>query len=536
MKRKALFICIAVATALALSCGKKKKNEESSAGSSGVDGVANQLAVAYPGGLALSVFPEESSTSLLNSEPRSLKKKKEEAVAVLDGKKDSCLSPAIKRAKPEEAETCYEFDQEMIFGKRDGGTDKGTKNGKNSAGEACLVAFARAKVKETEGIIERRLGMMQSMLCQAKKDNGNVNLPGEGQELDLKPALVKALESMPAAGKPTVQVAKIKRLANQNDRPVYRYEVKFTKGSKSREFYVIHSPVSESDNNEYRGVMWSKSGANTDGKERHLSIRYALTNKDGKPELAGELIRGSINSSISANAFVNGKLDLNVNADFEVATTDPNYGKPKDENGNYYADENSAVERMTYISFQQKITDNSGTVSYWHNPGGRFKESARGMVFELSNGSGTLKGCGTSGAAGSQAADGMSIRRKLKAGSSEKLKAKGFFHPFFNHDTNNCNAHTDVSGAGTYTYEKVCGSDTRTWHKPDTTASLVDAWTQNKEGTTFTKQCVKFETDKYVIDTDVITETAGYKLTNTAADAIVSPDLEAVLGTFSPVE
>lgn len=532
MKRKALIIGIALATALALSCGKKKKNDENNTASSGVDGVNNQLALAYPGGLAVSVFPTENGTGLLDGEPKSLKKKNEEAKKILNGEGENCLAPAAKRFLTEGAETCYEFDQEMIYGKKGASaTVKGTKNGKNGSGEACLVAFARGKVQEIQGIIERRLGMMQSMLCQAKKDNGDVSLPGEGAELDLKASLEKAMEGMPTANKPTIVSARIKRLANDDGRPVYRYDVTFKKNDKTREFHVAHSPISESDNNEYRGIMWSKSQITGTDMERHLSIRYALTNKDQKPQLVGELLRARINKNISANAFDKGLLDLNVNADFTGATNTEAYGKYKDQNGTVYSNQNDAVSGITYISFQLNLTDNSGTTSYWQNPGANYRENARGMVFSLTNDT-EMKGCGTAGAAGTPSS-AMSIRQKMKLGNDTKLKAAGSYHPFFNDGTDGGCAAMEASDNGDFTKMKSCtnggNTEKRYWHKPDTTASLVDNWVLKQTSTTFTKQCVKLSNGKYIIDTAATTEAAGYSLTNTGA--VVSPDIEAALGT-----
>lgn len=531
MKRKALAIGIALATALALSCDKKKKNDKNAIPSSGVDGVSNQLALAYPGGLALSVFPTEDGTSLVDSEPKSLRKKNEEAKKILNGEGESCLAPAAKRFLSEGAETCYEFDQEMIYGKKgESATVKGTKNGKNGSGEACLVAFARGKVQEIQGIIERRLGMMQSMLCQAKKDNGGITLPAEGGELDLKAALEKSMEQMPDATKPTIVAAKIKRLTNDDGRPVYRYDITFKKGDKTREFHVAHSPKSETDNNEYRGILWSKSQIAGTDMERHLSIRYALTNDNNNPQLVGELLRARINKNISANAFDKGLLDLNVNADFSGAANTDAYGKYKDENGVVYGNQNDAVSGITFVSFQLNLADNSGTTSYWQNPGANYRENARGMVFSLASGT-EMKGCGTAGAAGTPS-NAMSIRQKMKLGNDTKLKAAGSYHPFFNDKSDGgCSGMSD-SDDGDFTKMNTCDSEKRYWHKPATTASLVNDWAFKQTSTTFTKQCVKLVNGKYEIDTAVTTDSAGYSLTSTASDAVISPDIEGVLSTI----
>lgn len=542
MNRKIQWISLGIAaiTAFGLACDKKDDKRTSTAtAESGVEGVTNQLALAYPGGLALSVFPTENGTTLLDdSEPKSLKKKHAEAKKVLNGEGNSCLAPAANRFKEEGIETCYQFDQEMIYGKKGDRLVHGTKNGKNGSGEACLVAFARGKVREVESIIERRLGMMQSMLCQAKKDNSGVSLPAVGDTLDLTDALTNSMAGMPADKKPTVTSATVKRLEDDDGRPSYRYEIKYKKGEKSREFYVVHSPKSETDNNEYRGIMWSKSAVNQSGKEPHLSIRYALTGTGTEQKLVGELVRARINPDISANAFDKGLLDLNVNADFTVDASNNNYGRYKDENDAYYNNANEAVEGIMYISFELNLADNSGTTSYWQNPGGNYHENARGMVFKLTNDS-EMKGCGTSGAAGTNGSE-MSIRKKMKQGADTSLKAAGFYHPFFTNLTSNGPNSTctfENSDNADYTYKKTCtNSDTNQsevsyWHKPDTTTAHVDTWVTAQTGTIFTKQCVTLNNGMYKIDTTATTSNAGFDLTNTASDAIDSPDIESALGT-----
>ena len=134
---------------------------------------ANPLAPAYPGGLAIAVFPQTQLIELTNNaSSRSLKKKKEEQEQILSGK-GSCLGLVFSQQQPEHSEpvSCYEFDQEMMYGQNYSGNFYGTLDGTDSNGEACLVAFARNQVEVVEQMVDRSLGLMQAMLCQAKRSN-----------------------------------------------------------------------------------------------------------------------------------------------------------------------------------------------------------------------------------------------------------------------------------------------------------------------------------------------------------------------------
>lgn len=485
---------------------------------------SNELASAYPGGLAITMFPQGStSTTLRLADPekgKTILEKKQEELAILNGEGDSCLPKVFSKTRTDSTVTCYEFDQEMMYGSMDGNA-KGTKDGTDGAGEACLVNFARAQVASVEEIIDQSLGMVQSMMCQAKKAGKGEALPAVDETKDLASELTTA-----TSGKiSSITSATMKRIADQSERPVYKSDIVFNFSNKSREVHLVHSPESTTSNATYNGTLTIKvtsssalrlAGGNAGPSDHYLSVRYArVLNADGTYSLQAELVRGQMASDLSSKAFVNGVLDLNAGADFSVGSNDQNYGNFKKADGSYFSNYNEAISGIMYISFNLNPDDNTGVTSYWQNPGGSYNENARGMIFSLGkNSDGKLYGCGTSGATGSSPNNAVSIRKFLKAGDA--LKAYGFYHPFFNTQAQNgCTFPTATAAEGDY--KKVCNPSTAIWTKPvGTDSSLTETWVTSQMGSIISKQCVIQNSDgKYIIDTSVTTPTAGFELIDT---------------------
>lgn len=136
--------------AVTTSCGRKKK---SSAAATTTDTVAaNAAALAYPTSLAISAFPASTSTALtaeVDATDGTGASKIEEQAKILRGEAASCVPKVMAQAdKDATTNSCYEFDQDMIYGTGPNGTTSGTVDGKDSAKEACLVGFARARLNE----------------------------------------------------------------------------------------------------------------------------------------------------------------------------------------------------------------------------------------------------------------------------------------------------------------------------------------------------------------------------------------------------
>ena len=545
LKFKAIVTLSTVIIALLISgCSQDGEDKETAATA------ASELAAAYPGGLAISFFPQDSTTAiaLAESKIKTVAAKKEEAENLINGVTESCLASVFSTSRSSPAITCYEFDQEMIYGTNPSNQTAGTRDGKNG-NEACLVAFARSQVMSVEEIIDTTLGLVQGMMCQAKKDGVAAGLPEVGASLDLKTSLTTAMGSAVSS----VTTASISRLSDRNGRPVYRTDITTTKNNETRELHLIHSPGSITDNTIFDGVLWSKitgyqdpfgqGGGGNQPSDPYISVQYGQTqNNDGTYAMRAELLRANINEDLAANAFVNGVLDLNVGADFTVSSGDSNYGNYKKQDGSYY-NSNEAVTAITYIGFNLNPATNAGTLSYWQNPGSNYTENARGMIFSLSAdaSSGALSGCGTSGAVGSSANNATSIRKAKKDGSS--LTPGGFYHPALNNEGNgpsgSCTDASGSDGVGSYYSRASCypNSVTIKWYIPiatDLDSTLLSNWTTKQMGSVISRQCVKQTTssDSYALDN---MPAAGFELLDptaaaTAVKIISAPDLSGLVG------
>ena len=556
--RNYLFVACAVGI-LAWGCGSSKKSggdeQESSSGNDPSGGTpagsaTNTLATIYPGGLSITVFPDDRSALTLmqtvsDDKTPTMAAKAKEAEAILKGDR-ACAGSIFQRQVKAPKETCYEFDQEMIYGGRIlNPTFSGTKDGKNGLGEACLVAFSRSQVKEVEFVIDRALGVVQAMLCQAKKAGKASSLPAVGETVDLAAILKEALGDKAAR----VSKAAITRIADKDGRPVYRSDVTMEgKNGDVQETHLVHSPASDSDNGTYDGVLWTKmSGLDKLGgpaaqqppgdgpKDPYMSVQYSKTMVDGKPRLKAQLLRARVVDALAPNVFKNGVLDLNV-----ANNSSNEYQNPA--GGTYFR--NQALSGMTFIGVNVDPDTGAGAVSYWQNPGSNFTESARGMVFNLSASAanGSLSGCGLTGArkgGDNSPGNGMSIRKAIKEDKLGTLVPNGFYHPFFNtestppnQDVDSC---TSVSGQD---YDYQCSKNSQVvwvWSRPEiNNSSFVADWVTKQMGSAVSRQCVtqNVATGLYEIDRTKIAEDAGFVLIDGAnpgsTDKVDAPDLSGL--------
>lgn len=501
MQSKSLWILGLASTVAVLSCGKKKSTSSQEV----VDTINNALAIGYPDGLSIPTFPQTTSASSLvgddglnldetNTKGQTLKQKREDAKAVLEGNVDDCFQNMKKRLKinfQQSQEKCYEFDQDMIYGYRDGaGNLKGTTNGlstKEGSTEVCMVSFAREQMKEIELIIDQQLDRAQAMACIAKK-NGKELPASEGAEIDITDDMNGKRPSDGDA--PEFEAVKLKRLADNDGKPVFETIVNSKRGASTEKLTIVHRPESTSDNSSYNGVISiERTGGNGDlGKTMLVSVEYSRSGDNVKASVRRARFATSLSPVFDAGGRVN----------FAAAGD---------------GDTNQTIEGISLVEFDMNPTDSTGTLSYWKNPGGNYTESARGFVFKVEKEGEFNKGCAVSGAALDQ-----SIRKALKDGAV--LKPSGWLHPFFNGTTQASGTDYDYANAG----------QNAQWKKPAIEGqSAVDFVTQQR-GNSVSRQCFKQDANGNYALNDT-TGSAGYELITTDdAKFINPPDVAAIKG------
>ena len=448
------------------SCGSKEKKDTTPATTE------NVLALAFPSELAISAFPA-TSTSLTKAvddvTKRSAADKIEDQAARIKGEGD-CIDPDIFKTAPPEsaAETCYEFDADMNPSTVNGRTT-GTKTGVNSAGEACLVAFAREEVNRTVDMVDRALALIGGIMCQAKKDGLAAVLPEIGTPLVMTTSLAAALP----IGL-TSKSATMTRLAdNAAGAAVYKsvVEVADSRG-KTMTVSLVHSPGVDGAESGVLSSQVAETAAavgdpnNTANKNKLMSINYSRETVSGVKRMRFEVRRASILNTITS--FDTGGL-VNYAGISDSAT-------------------NETAHAMAFLSFDMDPDTNAGDMSYWRNPGGSLNEAARGFLFHIDAATdGTLSGCGVSGATASK-----SIRKSVVDGLVvESLKPAQWWHPQW---SINSNADKDTTS---YTAQT---------------------------GPNITKQCFKRNSvGLYAIDTTKTVGARGYEMILGTASTIAPP-------------
>ncbi|MCX6107784.1 MAG: hypothetical protein NTY08_18305 [Proteobacteria bacterium] len=523
--------------ALLGACGKKSSSGSDSSSSTVSETAAKVqelLSQAYPGSLAISVFPTDTTSAKLAvgdadaPAPESLKAKAAEAQEYLAGKANSCLPAVFLRPTKDLEEGCYEFDQDMIDGTKDG-HKHGTANGKSTitgSSEACLVSFARSKIKEISGIIDQGLGLQQGMICQAVKDQVDVAAAQTEAGIDLKNTLGTAAGNNTDSRRPTFEVSEA-TIAKDAD-GVYRVTISVTMtkdGKSTSQTYKLNHVPDSTDNSTYHGVMSitrndPQNPGNTTVGKRYISVSYTRSIVDSVSHLKTELRSARMDTKLDSLAF-NADGTLNFNA-----------GTADDGSYTGFSQANDAVSGMLFVGFDLNADNDTGTFEYWQNPGGNYDEAARGMVFKLEQNAttGRLEGCGMSGAAmGATMDQSLSIRKSIKAGSS--LGVTGSYHPFFN-------TATDQNGSGSCPSSGGCtrtGNPSASWNLPafsvaaNVTAAAV--WAKDQHSNYVSRQCVgQSAAGVYEIDPAKITDTAGYELfkpTDRSDLVIAKPDRPA---------
>ncbi len=558
-----------IATTLFTGCSKEEDEakDEDEAEIAAVATVGAVLATptsmdtAYPTELAISFFssssaaalhlveeaPAAADTEAAKASERPIKERKGDAENRLKGMVDDCVADALKRAPVNgKSETCYEFDQDMLWGLRAADqAANGTHNGLNAEGAPCMVAFAKNKVSLVNDLLDRAQGMVSTMLCQAKKIDANAQPPTTvGGLLDLKAILTQAM----GAKADRIDAAKLERLADVDGKAVYKSTVEMQQGSRGRTVVLVHSPGADGT---YNGVLYTIEtkipgavaegvGPAGDSKTRVLSVTYAKVKTATGYEMQGDLIRANLAPELVSVALgTSGVLDLSAYRDFSVATTDPKYGSAKKADGTYYL-HNEDASGQTRISFVVNPDTEEGTVTYAENPGSNYTEMARGMTAQIAIVDGVKKGCSVSGAAVGR----TNINQSYSIAKSQKegvpLEFAGFYHPFFNDliqggETCTMTSNPGFDASGDF-YEKSCTRDAATavmkWYEPNVSATvLAQAFATDQVGPIVTRQCYKYDTATaaYVLDTDAIPDAAGFELiaSNDDAKFVKAPAIDA---------
>lgn len=533
-RRVAIAAVVLAAAGVAVNCGKKKDDSNDSSTDT------NALSLSYPLGLSLAIAPQtNSATALLTDDDReqNARVKNEEAGKLVRGESDSCLPPALTRqdGMPQE-EKCYEFDSEMIYIKNNSGTYvNGTKDGESTTvtNEACMVTYTRSQVKRITGMVDRTLGMVQMMLCQAKKA-GQGAPTSDGGSVDFRAIMEAAIT---AAGKnPDHLPFNSAKMTRSGDNFVTEIEMQRpsapnqppSANDPTEKITLTHKPAND-DNTEFEGSVVMRRSRDFGGgnMERIITINYVRSGGRVKYRL----LTAAMNKDISGSAVdADGKLDLNVSTNANGEYVNPATGAA-------YSQQNEAVNGILAVSFNMDPDTNAGEFSYWQNPGGNYNEETRGFVFNMdADSSGLLSGCSSSGAF-----SGGSIRKAMKLGST--IAPDRSYHPFScGNDSGNAQSPcTDAEGSpqsdavdGSF-YAASRNSQTMNMYVPTVapgSATTADQWTYRQHTGNVARQCFTQGTDGvYTIDNAAMTDagTAGFELVASSSSSLPQPpDLTGV--------
>jgi hypothetical protein len=365
------------------------------------------------------------------------------------------------------------------------------------------------------------------MMCQAKKSDPNVQPPGVGETLDLKTAMSGGLGNKAK----NISSAKIVRLENIDTREVYETEVILAEPQGSR---TIRTRISKEPEDgqatvtDYDGVMWTIWSRENDPQkfDQVLSIAFRRATTDGKSRTQAEVKFARVARELTPSAFsADGVLDFNVgadsNGDYVIA-------------GTKVTEANKAVASAMYLSFDQDAEKGDGSFTYFMNPGGNYKEAARGMTFISKQADdGSISGCGTTGAAVLNVAttpDPLSIRRAIKEGLLASLIPGGFYHPFINtlnQDSTVTGPTTETDGQVSYSKTRTLPNmtDTRKWLVPADSGTVGTQFVTQQFGGIISKQCFKkaATASSYSIDTAQTSAKAGFELVLTTDTGKIIP-------------
>ena len=495
--------------------------------------------------------------------PKTLEAEVKENMQVLQGRAESCLPKAYTQSYgPPTEETCYQFDQDMIYGSTAGNSGPprvmGTKDGKNSKGEACLVAFARSQILKIKDPLDRSQAIINAALCQAAKDEKS-KAKGLGQDenavdllpknvgdtLDLSPYLKNAMQKA-SRPKDTVTSIKMTRLADVGGQAVYQTLFNIVDDQGNVRFYTLNHSPKDKNNDEYNGILYfavkpPKGKADPQagpGAQADLTFYVSMSYLRSK-DAATSLVTTSYEARIAR--FKNGTdpiestgvLNFNTGADFTPPPGDPKYGRYKKADGSYYNQDNEAASGLSYMTFSNTEDKDGKSTSqrlgFWQNPGSSYIENARGMIFDAKpNSQGLLEGCANSGSASVNMASGISIRRMLNEGAQDpniSLIPRGFYHPFMHTEAGGPQAGTvTANGTGEFKYKKVTAEMTHEWGALKAPGPEAVDFVTKQNGVYFTSQCFKQNASgSYEIDAEKTKGVDGFDLIKDTDSKVILP-------------
>ena len=392
-----------------------------------------------------------------------------DAAKRLKGEADDCLPTKVFNPLPPNPPGCYSPDGDLVsvnttFTPPTPSVPRfPTASGVTLNGEACLAAYSRDQIAQVGAIVDQAQTLVEGMICAAYKANKSQKLPKTGETLDLAAHLsdITGAQIVPsttdmasATGAPTpvagtappkanfrFMKATIERKDDTTDRAQFLSQIVMEVNGIVREIRLMHMPSLTSGNNDYLGrlsirtIPVQRPGI-TDNNQNYLDLNYMLsvdTTDGSKPKTRYRLLRAMFNydalKAMNQDPFAGvGQLNLNVGADFSGTETTPGYGHFPGDTVNSL---NATMSRVNQIDYEGNPITSEGKLAFWVNPGGNYREPARGMVADRkreSADSTRLIGCAVSGAAlGGDLGGAYSIRKAQK--TSTLMKPTGYYHP-----------------------------------------------------------------------------------------------------------
>lgn len=337
----------------------------------------------------------------------------------------SCFSPRLKDSLARLVKNRDDLDGTSADCYQPDWGINGKNQGSDADAEVCIVGFGREQIAETTAYIDFGTGLVEAMLCQAKKSGKADALPEVGVDKDFTSVMKDSVADGDAAI--TISSASIKRLDDNGGRPVFMTKISFTKTiqpakltniSVPIKFQVMltHSPAT--DNFSYDGTLSiqhqaalvTNSQACT-SSSKVASVKYARSGTAADPNLKFEYRAGQFEGSATSYFDSAGLVNFNV--------FDASRGGTSSTSG--------SIGRINYVTFDGNPLNGSGKLAYWVNFGESADEGARGFIFEIEEQDKTLKGCGVAGAALAQQG-GLSIRKAIY--DNDELEPNGNMRPF----------------------------------------------------------------------------------------------------------
>ena len=337
----------------------------------------------------------------------------------------SCFSPRLKDALARLIKNRDDLDGTSADCYQPDWGINGKNQGSDADAEACIVGFGREQIAETTAYIDFGTGLVEAMLCQAKKSGKADALPEAGKEKDFAESMKDASKDGDAAI--AITGASLKRLEDTSGRPVYMTKISFTKTiqpaklnnvSVPIKFHVMMTHSPGTDNFSYDGTLSIQHQAALitnnqacTSASKVASVKYARTGSASDPNLKFEYRAGQFEGASASYFDSAGLVNFNV---FDAARGGT-------------ASSSGKIGRINYVTFDGNPLNGSGKLAYWVNFGESADESARGFIFEIEEHEKTLKGCGVAGAALSNQG-GVSIRKAIY--NDDDLEPNGNMRPF----------------------------------------------------------------------------------------------------------